>query len=180
MMELITVMALISILAGIGVGLLGGGNTDMRLAWSVLQDQIRLAYEGARGSGRPSEVRFEQLRDGPIVVQARVLAPVGHWHLEPGEDWFADLVPELNGVPVENGRYGYARRADDQKTLFTVATKGRSRFDLSQGFSLRLELKFSARARCTVARLGDAFRLELDQDLVPNATLTLTDPGHRP
>ncbi len=181
LMELMTVMTLIAVLAGLGIGLLGLGSNDMTIAWAVVQDQLRLAHDTARNSGRPTEVRFEQAKAG-MVVQSRVLASVGEWHLEPDEDYYAGLRPELNGTPVEQGRYGWAMRADveDGKTLFVVNSQGRARFDLSNGFSLRLEVKLEERVRTTVARFGQAFRLELDDRLVPSATLTLADPGPRP
>ncbi|MHC4078566.1 MAG: prepilin-type N-terminal cleavage/methylation domain-containing protein [Planctomycetota bacterium] len=181
LMELMTVMALIAILAGLGIGFLGAGTNDMEIAWATIQDQLRLAHETARNSGRPTEVRFTQT-DGPLMVQARVLAPVGHWHLEPNEDYYAGLRPELSGTPVENGRYGWAMRADleEGKTVFAVATQGRARFDLVHGFGLRLEVKLEERVRTIVARFGQAFRIELDDQLVPSATLTLADPGPRP
>ena len=177
LMELMTVMTLIAVLAGLGIGLLGLGSNDMTIAWAVVQDQLRLAHDTARNSGRPTEVRFEQAKAG-MVVQSRVLASVGEWHLEPDEDYYAGLRPELNGTPVEQGRYGWAMRADveDGKTLFVVNSQGRARFDLSNGFSLRLEAKLEERVRATVARFGEAFRLELDDRLVPSATLTLADP----
>jgi len=181
LMELMTVMALIAVLAGLGIGLLGLGTSDMKIAWAVVQDQLRVAHDTARDRGRPTEVRFEHGRAG-LVVQSRVVSPVGHWHLEPDEDYFAGLRPELGGTPVEQGRYGWAMRADteDGKTLFAVNSQGRARFDLSHGFSLRLEAKLEERVRTTVARFGEAFRLELDERLVPSATLTLADPGPKP
>ena len=182
LLELMTVMALIAVLAGLGIGLLGAGANDMEIGWAVVQDELRLCYETARGSGRPTEVRFQQPTQGPMEVQSRVLAAVGHWHLEPNEDYFAGLRPELNGTPVENGRYGWGMRADLEQgsTLFAMDTRGRARFDLANGFALRLEVKPQERARATVARLGQGFRIELDDRLVPTATLTLADPGPRP
>jgi prepilin-type N-terminal cleavage/methylation domain-containing protein len=181
LMELMTVMALIAILAGLGIGLLGIGTTDMEVAWAVVQDELRLAQSTARDRGLPTEVRFERQEAG-MVVQSRVLAEVGVWHLEPGEDFFAGLRPELSGTPVEQGRYGWARRPDleEQKTLFSISSQGRARFDLTHGFVLRLEVKLEERVRATVARFGQAFRLELDDRLVPAATLTLADPGPKP
>lgn len=179
-MELMTVMALVATLAGLGIGLLGVGSNDMDLAWTMLQDQLRLAQDTAFHQGRPTEVRFEQRRSG-IVVQPRVLAAVGQWHLEPDEDYYAGLRPELGGTPVVQGRYGQALRTDleNGKTLFAVSSQGRARFDLVHGFALRLETLLEARVRATVARFGEAFRLELDDRLVPSATVTLADPGPR-
>lgn len=181
LMELMTVMALIAILAGLGIGLLGLGTTDMDVAWAVVQDQLRLAQETARNRRLPTEVRFEQA-DGGLVVQSRVLAPVGVWHLEPDEDYYAGLRPTLHGTAIEQGRYGWARCADvhDPKTLFAVSSQGRARFDLTHGFALRLETKLQERVRATIASFGQAFRLELDDRLVPSATLTLMDPGPKP
>ena len=74
LLELLTVMALIAVLAGLGIGFLGAGANEMEIGWAVVNDQIRLAHETARGSGQPSEVRFRKPDRGPIQVQARVLA----------------------------------------------------------------------------------------------------------
>ena len=72
-------------------------------------------------------------------------------------------------------------RADvaDGQTLFSVATDGRARFGIEHGFGFRLELKLDERQRGTVVRFGDAFRIELDERLVPSATLALSAPGNQ-
>jgi hypothetical protein len=178
------VMALVSLLMGLSIGFLQRGSTDFDLALGIVRDQMRLAANTARSRGLPTEVHILPAQDNePVRLEARILRSVGFWHLEPGERWInAGLRPQLTGSPEPQGRFGQAWRPDlaARASMLTITTGDNDAFYLDQGFALRLDLKLEARAPMVVARLGRAFELSLTDDLIPEARVTLTDPGPRP
>jgi prepilin-type N-terminal cleavage/methylation domain-containing protein len=187
LLELITVLGVIAVLSGIGIGFLSKSENDLEIAIAVVRDKIRLAHETARNTGRPTSVELFQRHDAETqelvgqYLSAKVLATVGQWHLEPGERAFAGLDPELIGYPEKNGRYGHGMRPDPEKggTMFAIHTKGEARFNMRHGFAFKIELFLESREKCVVAQLGPTFVLELDEDLAPIASMFLADPGSR-
>ena len=176
LLELILVMGLIAMLSGIGIGFLRGADNGLEITRAILRNQIRIAYETARGTGRPTSV--DLVGDDEIsFLRAKVLSTVGQWHLEPDELYFGSLDPVLFGIPESAGRFGSCLRPDlaENETMFRVATDESPRFDLRDGFALRLEVFLESRERCIVASLGETFSLELDEDLRPLARLALAD-----
>ena len=184
LLEMLAVMTILSILIGLSLGFLQRGSSDLDVARSMLRDQVRLAHTTAKARGLPTEVVITPARPNQSGrIQARVLVPVGAWHLEPNEKWFDQaLLPQLTGKPDPAGRFGGAWRPDptSQMSMLRVATGTRATFDLREGFAFRIELRLDARAPASVARLGRAFTLTLDADAVPEVKLTLADPGPRP
>lgn len=176
-------MTILSILFGIGAGFLQRGSTDLDLARAILRDQIRLAYTTSRARSLPTEVVVNAPTNStPASVQARVLVPIGVWHMEPGERFASTLLePKLTGESVAEGRFGHAWRPDRSSRLPMLAlpTGLRSTFDLSAGFAFRIELKLEERAAMTIARLGRALVCTLGSELVPEVRMTLADPGPR-
>lgn len=179
---MMVVMGVLSILFGLGFGFLQGAANDLELAEAVLRDQLRIAALTSRSRHLPTEV-WVQPGDhgGPTRLRAQVLAPVGHWHLEPGERWVNDgLTPVLAGTHVP-GRYGYAMRPDPEAiAMMIVETKGKPYFDLRQGFSLRLDLKLEARQRMIVLRLGEAIEMGFDAELRPYGRILVRGPSGGP
>lgn len=183
LLELIAVIGLITILMGFGVGFLQRGSNNLSVSLAIVRDQIRLAANTAKSEGQPTEVHVAAGGDGGgVSMHVRVLTPIGFWHFEPGERWInSALRPQLTGEEEPGGRFGFARRSDPESrgSLMTVAA-GENEFFLDQGFALRLELKLERRREMEVARLGRAFELRLDGDLLPQGRVTLTDSGDRP
>ena len=176
LIELMTVMVMISVLMGFGIGFLQRGESDFDRAKAVLRDQVRLAATTARARGVPTEVLVQKQPgdEGILQVRTRALRPVALWHMEVGERWFDErLRPVLQGDPVP-GRFGSALRTDpaSKLPLLRVETSG-DVFDLAHGFALRLELKLARRGQGVVARLGRGFALSLDANAVPSVQLTL-------
>ncbi len=181
LLELITVMGILAVLSGIGIGFLGKSESSVSITWAVLRDKIRLAHETARTSGRPTTVEMIQSEDGSRVLRGKTLAVVGQWHLEADERPFADLVPELRGVIDQDGRFGACMRpdADQEESLFSLSTAGIARFDLIDGFAMQVEVFLDVRDKCVVVTMdsGNTFHLELDEDLVPMARMHLSVGG---
>lgn len=163
------VMGVLSVLFGLSFGFLQGAANDLELAEAVLRDQLRIAALTSRSRHLPTEVWVESGDDRrPTRLRAQVLVPVGHWHMEPGERWANDgLTPVLAGQHVP-GRYGYAMRPEPGAiTMMVVETKDKPYFDLSSGFSLRLDIKLDARVAMSLLRLGESIELGLDAELRP-------------
>lgn len=186
LLELMTVLGVIALLSGIGIGFLSKTDNDMDIAMSVVRQKVRLAYETARTTGRPTAVEIRTVYDEdqiPVAqyLSAKVLETVGQWHLEPDERAYAGLRPDLNGIPEKNGRFGYCMRPDpdNEGSMFALSTKDHPRFNMRDGFALKVEVYMTSRERCVVASMGPTFRLELDDDLRPRASMFLADPGPR-
>jgi prepilin-type N-terminal cleavage/methylation domain-containing protein len=182
--ELLVVMSLIGMLMGLGVGFLRRTGDDFAVALASVRDALRVAQLTARTRHLPAEVVIDPGQDGPGSVRARVLEPVGHWHMEedPRDDESAGLPSVVTGT-VEPGRFGMARRPDpaQRAALVSVQSGERPVFDLRDGFALRVDLRLEQREPAVIARLGEGFvELRLDADLVPAAKLVGTEGGGRP
>lgn len=186
LLELLTVMGIISVLLGLGVGFLQRGSTGLDLAFGIMRDQMRLASTTAKSHGLPTEVRilpgdgFEK----PTRLQTHALRTIGHWHLEPAERWFNQQIAPaspIKGEFVASGRFGHACRPDidDEDTMMTVEAGDKDSWYLDGGFALRIELKLEARSAATLVRLGDAFELGMDEAAIPQARMTLGEAGKR-
>lgn len=186
LLELITVMGIISILMGLGIGFLQRGSTDLDLAFGIIRDQMRLASTTAKSQSLPTEVRifpgdgFEK----PTRLQTHALRTIGHWHLEPAERWFNQQIKPaspIKGEFVAGGRFGHACRPDidDEDAMMTIEAGDKDSWYLDGGFALRLELKLESRSAATLVRLGDAFELGMDGNAVLEARMTLGEAGKR-
>lgn len=182
LLELMTVLGIISVLAGVGIGFLSRSGNDMEVAVAVIRDKVRLAHESARSSGRTATIELVQRVDrsggaSEIIGQflrAKILTTVGQWHLEPGERAFSGLEPVLAGDPDSAGRFGACMRPDPEKgTMFSVDTADQSSFSIPDGFALRVEVYLEERDSCVVATMAPTFRLELDRDGRPLARMFL-------
>ncbi|MHC5064826.1 MAG: prepilin-type N-terminal cleavage/methylation domain-containing protein [Planctomycetota bacterium] len=175
-LELMVVMGVISVLFGLGFGFMQGSASEVEIAESILRDQLRVAGLTARTRHLPTEVEILPASDiRPVSMRARILSPVGHWHMEPDERWPAGgLTPELYG-DHEPGRYGYAMRPEpDGASLLTLSTEDKAFFDLRSGFALRIEVRLEAREEMVLVRLGDSIELRLDSELRPQGSVALT------
>lgn len=181
-MELVVVMGVISILAGIGLGFISGNEDSLGITRGILRNQLRLCYETARNEGRPTELLLVNGgEDGPDYLRAKALDLVASWHLEENERAFGGYDPVILGIPEPAGRFGACLRHDPDKRgdMLVFDTKDRPAFDIEEGFSLSIELFFEARARCTVLSLDKTLQLELDSQLLPAVDLALADETGR-
>jgi prepilin-type N-terminal cleavage/methylation domain-containing protein len=183
LLEMLVVMALIGVLMGMGVGFLRRTGDDFEIALAAIRAEVRAAQLTARTRHLPAEVVLDPGQDGPASVRARILEPVGHWHMEedPRDDESAGVPSEVRGT-VEPGRFGMARRSEDssRNALLTVRAGTLPVFDLRDGFAIRVDLKLDAVEEAVIARLGEGFvDLSLDHDLRPVAKIVGTEGGGR-
>lgn len=181
LLEMLVVMALIGVLMGMGVGFLRRTGDDFEVALAAIRAEARAAQLTARTRHLPAEVVLDPGQDGPGSVRARILEPVGHWHMEedPRDDESAGVPSEVRGT-VEPGRFGMARRSEEssRSALLTVRAGSLPVFDLRDGFAIRIDLKLDAVEEAVVARLGEGFvDLRLDAELRPVAKIVGTEGG---
>jgi prepilin-type N-terminal cleavage/methylation domain-containing protein len=179
LLELLTVIGVISVIAGLSIGYLG--KTDpYRVADATIGAEVRAAQMTARAEGVPTEVLLRPGVDGaPSTVQARLLQPVAAFHFEPNEPVLDEVYrATIQGDDVPGGRFGHARRAPEtgKGTLLRWRVTP-DVLDLREGFVVRLDLKLEARAASAVLRLPPAVELVLDGDGKPRARLRLHGKG---
>jgi len=180
LLELLVVFGLISVLMGLGVGFLRRTDTNRSAALSAVGGEIRRAANTARSRGLPTDVVLDRGAEGmPASVWARVLAPVGAWHFEPGQRDVRGPAPDLNAL-IEPGRFGSAARFDPEGKgpLLRVAADG-PRFDLRHGFALRMDLRLEARELMVLARMGQSLDVRLDTNLIPVVRMVQRGTGEQ-
>ena len=179
LLELLVVIGVISVLAGLSVAYLG--RTDPRaIADATIGGELRAAQMTARAEGVPTEVLLRPGTDGqPATVQARLLDAVAAFRLEPDEPVSDEAMrADVLGEDVPSGRFGHARRpaADGKSTLLRWEVTP-DLLDLRDGFVVRLDLRLERRAAATVLRLPPTLELALDADNRPRARLRLRGEG---
>ncbi len=177
--ELLVVIGVISVLAGLSLGYLG--RTDpRRVADATIDGEVRAAQLTARAEGVPTEVLLVPGRAGaPATVQSRLLQPAVTFHLEPNEPVLDESMRAIVlGEDVPGGRFGHARRspAPDRSPLLRWPVAP-AVLDVRDGFVVRLDLWLEQRAAATVLRLPPTLELTLDADARPRARLRLRGEG---
>lgn len=179
LLELLTVLGVIGVLAGMSLGLLQRRSKETDVALEMVRDQVRVAALTARTRRVPTAVLLEPGRDGgPARVRARVLVPVHQWQMEERELGLHELRPKEITGQLEPGRFGLARRPDEAATLLEVSTEAtrETLFDLSEGFALHIDVKLDARgSEMTLVELDANLVLALDDALYP--TLKFVSAG---
>lgn len=181
LLELMVVIGIISVLAGVGVGYLGQTDPSM-LARSMLRGELRSAQLTARADGVPTEVRIDPGRDGlPATVRSRLLEPIVTFHLEPSEPVYDEVYrATLSGDDEPNGRFGHARRSrdDDREPVLRWPLPGRLA-DLRDGFVLRCDLFFEERPSgdVIVFDLSPLLELRVDRELRVESRLRIVGLG---
>ncbi len=180
LIELMAVLAILSVLMGLGVGFLTRRGSSMDLATAIVRDQVRFAAVSAKTRGAPTELLVVGGAEGAApALRVRGLEPVGTWHAERGERQVQDaLRGEVRGT-YEPGRFGDALRFDPgtRSAILRVPTQGRPVWTLTDGFLLRLDLRLEEREGATVAQLGRAFTLAIDGEGHAELRLALSSSG---
>jgi len=157
LLELLTVLALVSVLMGIGVGAFRRINLGRAMAVSQVKDSLRSTRLFAVEQGAPSRLDFN-LEEGVMISSGMV--GVGNWHFEDSTGWpttvetTGDATFEAGGVlgrclVIPEGSVGLARL-------------GRSpSFDGEQGFRAELFVRTHGERTATILEKGDAFRIQV-------------------
>lgn len=177
LLELLTVIGIISVLMGIGLGYIGKTDPDL-VAQTILRGERRAAQMTARSEGVPTEVWVRPgLENEPASVQARLLEPVVSFQFEPNQPFLDPrLRPALAGEEVAAGRFGAARRPhDDDEVPLLRWPVPPLLADLRDGFVLRVDVFLESRRDCVLVDMPPMLEVRLDDMLRPDARLRVRD-----
>jgi len=177
LLELLTVIGIISVLMGIGLGYLGKTDPDL-VAQTILRGERRAAQMTARAEGVPTEVWVRPGVDNePASVQSRLLEPVVSFQFEPNQPFLDPrLRPALAGEEVAAGRFGAARRPHEEDQLPLLRWPVPPLLaDLRDGFVLRVDVFLEERQDCVLVDMPPMLEVRLDERLRPDARLRVTD-----
>lgn len=153
-------LALISVLMGIGVGAFRRVNLGRAMAVSQVKDSLRATRLFAIEQGSESRLDFDP-EEGVMVASGMI--GVGNWHMEDERGWptRVDVVGE--GVFTGGGVLG--RCLEFPEGGAGSAALGTSpSFDGEQGFLAELFVRPDFERNVTVMQKGDAFRIQLTAD----------------
>ena len=177
LLELLTVIGIISVLMGIGLGYLGKADPEL-VAQTILRGERRAAQMTARSEGVPTEVWVRPGIDNqPAAVQSRLLDPVVSFQFEPNQPFLDQrLRPALAGEEVAAGRFGAARRPheDDRLPLLRWPLPPLLA-DLRDGFVMRVDVFLEERQGCVLMDMPPMLEVRLDDQLRPDARLRVVD-----
>ena len=117
-------MTVIGVLVGFGLGFVQRRSSDSDVALEMIRDELRVCGASARMRRLPCEVLVDVGQGGDVTtVRSRVLLPVGQWSMEDQDENDSRLVPDsLTGTPLP-GRFGLARRPDENDDLLRVSVR---------------------------------------------------------
>jgi hypothetical protein len=160
LLELLLVLFLLAILAGISLGFLSTLDLGRRAARGLVKSVVRSAANTAVASGARSEVRIDPARG---ELHAQVLRVVGTWHFERslagafGIDGAADA-----GLFTAEGYLGSALAfAGKFGATATVPVQHDSSFDLRDGFALECAVSWDDSGGGRILSIGETCSLEL-------------------
>ncbi|MEC7726248.1 MAG: prepilin-type N-terminal cleavage/methylation domain-containing protein [Planctomycetota bacterium] len=177
LLELLTVIGIISVLMGVGLGYLGKTDPEL-VAQTILRGERRSAQMTARAEGVPTEVWVRPGVDNqPAAVQSRLLEPVVSFQFEPNQPFLDPrLRPALAGEEVAAGRFGAARRPHEEDRLPLLRWPVPPLLaDLRDGFVLRVDVYLEERRGCVLVDMPPMLEVRLDDRLVPDARLRVVD-----
>jgi len=177
LLELLTVIGIISVLMGIGLGYIGRTDPEL-VAQTILRGERRAAQMTARAEGVPTAVWVRPGVDNePASVQSRLLEPVAAFQFEPNQPFLAArLRPVLAGQEVPAGRFGAARRPHPEDELPLLRWQVPPVIaDLRDGFVLRIDVFLEERRDCVLVDMPPMLEVRLDDLLRPDARLRLRD-----
>lgn len=186
LVELLFVISLISVLFGIGVGMLSDLDPAERAAVGLVQNVLRSARNTAVARGAPARVRIDPEQR---ALEAEGLAVVGTWHFEspPLEGAFG-LDGRVGGADVEElvarGYRGeglaFVGAADEVRV--EVPVQDDPAFDLARGFAVELAVRRDEAHGARLLTIGRSFYVEVDAAGAVGAYLIpkLVDEAGRP
>jgi len=168
LLELLLVIGIIGVLAGIGLGMFATFDPGRRAAVGLVQNVLRQAHQTAIARRAPAVVRFDP-EGGALVAEALEVA--GTWHFEsPALEGGRGIDAVARGFPGDPlTDRGYTGRALDFEQGGRTAEV---RIDLAQdplldprrGFNLEVALRPARLAAAKVVDLGGVVQLLLRAD----------------
>ena len=187
LIELLAVIAIIGILAGVGVGFMRRRGHGLSTAIVQFKDLVRAARQRAKSTRAASRLIIQPAAGEDAGERVRVIM-IGsrlatEWNFDSSVQptrSSSGLLGELVGATVEKGgRHGHALFCDAelrQHGLFAVVAKD-SAFDFRKGFSVSFDLWLDKRVRCVPFRLGQSIEIVVDSSGLPKATIAMVGQG---
>lgn len=150
-------LALISVLMGIGVGAFRRINLGRAMAVSQVKDALRSTRLFAIEQGAPARLDFN-LEDGVMISSGMV--GVGNWHFEDTTGWPTTVEATGDATFAPGGVLGRCLVIPDGS--IGQARLGRSpSFDGEQGFRAELFVRTQTERTATILKKGDGFRIQI-------------------
>ena len=169
--ELLVVMSILAVIAGVGVGMMTRRDRTLETEASarLIRAQLRLARASALRAGTGSVVRIDREEQTVIVHPVEV---AGNWHLE-DDRGSRNLRMIVAGSFVEGGVLGNCMKlAGDSADL-----GGYPFFDVREGFRLALWVNAESGKPGKLAVLDQAFELSVNDAGALEAELSLGKQG---
>jgi len=163
LLELLTVLTLVSVLMGIGVGAFRKVNLGRRLAVAQVKDALRSARLFAVEQSSVARVDIDPTEN---VIQSSGYQSTGNWHFEDAQSigWPSVATPRGGATLIEDGAIGNAMLlpADDDGSLDLGSSPS---FDSDQGLLVEAFVRVDADFEGGVLiSKGHAFRVTLTAD----------------
>ena len=163
LLELMLTMSLLSLVLGVGIGMLSSVNPGERAAVGIVQNVLRSAANTAIARNAPARVLIDPVEG---TIEARGMRVIGTWHFE-DEDHRGAF--ELYGATVGGGRLvddGYQGRAlgfwkEPAGARWETQVKDLPSWDLGDGFTVSLAIRQEEQRDMRLLTIGDSFAIGL-------------------
>jgi len=177
LLELLTVLAILSILMGMGIGVLSRVNFAKYGAASMVARVLRSARESAIASGLPVAVVCDPETNRIFDLSVR---PLGFWHFEDADTTATKgaygLDARLVGARLDlEGRFGSALSCSAPGEYAEVSIGERSGWELATGLAVEADVFPRTVQASTIVQRGRQFRLLLTSDGAAEARVGLSD-----
>lgn len=168
LLELILVMGIIGVVAGVGLGMFASFDPGRRAAVGLVQNVLRQAQQSAVARRAPAVVRFDT-KSGKLTAEALEVA--GTWHFEsPALEGARGVDGEPFDFPGEYlARDGYTGKAlnlarGGRRARVEIPLTDDPLLDPRRGFALEVALRPEALAASKVIDLGKVVTLAIRRD----------------
>ncbi|MBL8861302.1 MAG: prepilin-type N-terminal cleavage/methylation domain-containing protein [Planctomycetes bacterium] len=183
LVELIIVIGILSVLIGVGVGLVARIQVGDRAAVGTVQSVLRSARNWSVARDAPARVRIDAQGS---TIQAFGATVVGTWHFEdlPIRGAFGSEGVSLGGRIVPDGFTGSALSfaGEPARSRVEIPVQLDPAFDLARGFSIRCVVRLAGGAGGELLAIGASAGLAVGEDGAVRAWFApaiVTDDGER-
>jgi len=163
LIELLMVMALLSLVLGIGLGMFAALDPGRRTAVGIVQNILRAARNSSVARSAVARVRID-VRES--VIRAEGMEVIGTWHFE--DDSFSGAF-QLDGVALGGGVIdpdGYQGSAlsflgEPRGARVEIAVQNDPAFDFRDGFSVELAVRLDEFHDARLLTVGAAFAVDV-------------------
>ena len=157
LVELLVVISILSVLMGVGLGVVGRLRPSERAIPGVLRARLAAARSQARSLGAPSWVRFQAGPDAAqetLFLESASWTPLVSFSFEEGARGAFGLIGTMEGGKVvAEGRYGQGLAHEKPGAPgLSLETAGREHLALERGFLVRVDVLPAERRAMVLVR----------------------------